>query len=1094
MGDPSKYNLDRVKRYLNKVDGIKDFKIKMELDKQPSLDSFFEEEEEDIRSSFNILAANYLLDRVEENVRNPEDEDQLAALRDKLAELIGSYRKNVALPTSLSDTLQIYAAIEDEFAGMTPLVRNISEQLDEETFEYASSEERLVLRSVIKFFNRSTYRKGDLDAINQKLDVIREEYLARMQESTEDIPEDPDEEISETISADDLVKFEAMIFVLEIPSILEEFLDHYIGEGEDGQWEELLDSTSDDLSELGNYYFAVLSRRLASIIRRVRDRMVINIDDHEIREYLLNRKMYELWPPQIRAIRRIIDVDKSYFIYQPTSSGKSLLAEIWIHKHLLRRRDEQVIYIVPSKALANQAVRDLSRSLDAVVTNLSGQQVHPFLDVVRRSLSEVLVMTPEKFTMLYQNGYVRTKQPSTIVIDEAHSFLGVDPRDFTNSVSLLKTKLKMDDIPMLGLSAVIDDPRYIETWEPMRFNLVGSTWRSTRLKTFKIDVKKNTITQLDSTSERLEEVAVKTMDPRYKGLKRPEHVRRLVNELTTGGQKKIIVFTNSRNKSEEMANFISELADEVDDVSEITKFIDAELGENVLSRLISRGVAYHHAGLPPKVLERILTEFENGKVNIICATTTLAEGLNTPADIVIIAYPHHYDAVADKNKPFPLQLIKNMFGRAGRANKEGIGQAYIYTKDMEMHRGITPETTLTGQVNVDVSFPVIREFRNANYTEPDLLRFRSSIYSLICEGVLNSENVSTFIDKIDSKRQHQYEDIIRKTVKSFGKLDKLLIKRSPLRATSRGWICYQTGLDPVSFNDFVERLHEMTNEESLHRTVLNRKFSELNQRERLGLINMFFLPDEARLTKRNTVDSKYRPYLLDMWMSSNGSLVETAERYWEIDPDSTITKIATTIFDTFGNTVTWTAWALFKILDSEFKLSYHDSYSLIPFYIRTGKTEPLEAILESLSVTEEMRDRIRELRPAELEGDGDIQGLFDWLVNTVPEKIEGDNLDVMLLKSLRTEGDRNRAFYIAAFDAGWERIASKSLNRIEVDEDVVNTCIDRILYPVEEHADKISSPLDAKIKIAYSVIEEKNEEKRHVYVRMLDELLARYKS
>ena len=65
-------------------------------------------------------------------------------------------------------------------------------------------------------------------------------------------------------------------------------------------------------------------------------------------------------------------------------------------------------------------------------------------------------------------------------------------------------------------------------------------------------------------------------------------------------------------------------------------------------------------------------------------------------------------------------------------------------------------------------------------------------------------------------------------------------------------------------------------------------------------------------------------------------------------PHSTFAEIATTIFNTFG-TVTWTI--LFKILDSGFKLSYHDSYSLILFYIRIGKTEPLTAILGTPPVT-----------------------------------------------------------------------------------------------------------------------------------------------
>ncbi len=115
------------------------------------------------------------------------------------------------------------------------------------------------------------------------------------------------------------------------------------------------------------------------------------------------------------------------------------------------------------------------------------------------------------------------------------------------------------------------------------------------------------------------------------------------------------------------------------------------------------------------------------------------------------------------------------------------------------------------------------------------------------------------------------------------------------------------------------------------------------------------------------------------------------------------------------------------------------------------------------------------------------------MVNTITDEIDGNDLDVMLLKSMGSEEERNRAFYISAFDAGWELIASKSLDKITPDDDMVKTCIDRILYSVEEHADRISLLLDDKIKIAYGMIDEKNEEKKRLYTRMLDELLERWR-
>ena len=55
-----------------------------------------------------------------------------------------------------------------------------------------------------------------------------------------------------------------------------------------------------------------------------------------------------------------------------------------------------------------------------------------------------------------------------------------------------------------------------------------------------------------------------------------------------------------------------------------------------LKELVYRGHGFHHAGIPADdkaIVEQLFTE---GKIRILCATSTLAHGVNLPAHLVIV--------------------------------------------------------------------------------------------------------------------------------------------------------------------------------------------------------------------------------------------------------------------------------------------------------------------------------------------------------------------------------------------------------------------------------------------------------------------------
>ena len=103
---------------------------------------------------------------------------------------------------------------------------------------------------------------------------------------------------------------------------------------------------------------------------------------------------------------------------------------------------------------------------------------------------------------------------------------------------------------------------------------------------------------------------------------------------------------------------------------------DTELTRN-LCQLISKGVAFHHAGLGPSSREIVEESFKAGIIKVLTATPTLAAGVNLPARRVIVASILRYDSDYGGNIPISILEYKQICGRAGRPKYDSFGEAVI---------------------------------------------------------------------------------------------------------------------------------------------------------------------------------------------------------------------------------------------------------------------------------------------------------------------------------------------------------------------------------------------------------------------------------
>ena len=109
-----------------------------------------------------------------------------------------------------------------------------------------------------------------------------------------------------------------------------------------------------------------------------------------------------------------------------------------------------------------------------------------------------------------------------------------------------------------------------------------------------------------------------------------------------------------------------------------------------LSQWIDKRVAYHNAGL--SLEERRLIEglFREGVIRVLVTTSTLAAGVNTPADVVIMLDYKRFDPIQRSNVAIRVTEYKNCVGRAGRFGISSEGCSYLVADTQNETRLVGP--------------------------------------------------------------------------------------------------------------------------------------------------------------------------------------------------------------------------------------------------------------------------------------------------------------------------------------------------------------------------------------------------------------------
>lgn len=369
----------------------------------------------------------------------------------------------------------------------------------------------------------------------------------------------------------------------------------------------------------------------------------------------INPEKIQLTSFQQQALQKMSN-GKDVLMVAPSSTGKTFITKIYLlnyfRKHfntfLNSPRKIKVCFLFPYKSVAIQ-------EYEKVQTEFSPYGLKTLLTVGGVQISEndildsnIFIGTYEKFLVCLKKHPILVKYLKIMAIDEFH-FLSSN-RGTVLEELVLSYHFNPYKNQLVLLSSTIDNPIELSDW--LDLELIIANKRPVPIQ-YQLEYSSSFIKSIKNIVLRSLPVLI-FCGSRY-----------LTENLAMAlyQHKK-----NTSTKGTDLNVFLEDL--KLSNDQEVRKIAKETYLPPKLRTLVKHSIGYHHAGLSDII--RLLVEelYLDGKIDFLFATSTLAAGVNLPAQVSI--YIHTTRIMKDSNN-----LVFQILGRAGRWGFQNKGTGII---------------------------------------------------------------------------------------------------------------------------------------------------------------------------------------------------------------------------------------------------------------------------------------------------------------------------------------------------------------------------------------------------------------------------------
>ncbi|MBV9872120.1 MAG: DEAD/DEAH box helicase [Frankiaceae bacterium] len=402
-----------------------------------------------------------------------------------------------------------------------------------------------------------------------------------------------------------------------------------------------------------------------------------SLEPYGVRQEFLNlwsAEMPGLNALQTEAINHHGVLDgESVLVVAPTGAGKTMIGELAAVQAVSNHT--RAVVLLPLRALVNDKYEYMRRVYgDSVVTVRATGEFGDEVGAILNGQFDVALLTYEKFLNLILGYPHIMRSLSVVVVDEVQT---VAMPDRGPSLEFLLTLLRSGhgrttSPQVVALSAVIGNTRGMERW--LGGSLLETLERPVPLREAVVDAAGGLRIRESDGTERTEPGYIQPELVSGSQSNKP-YIIPLVRRLVSEG-KKVIVFRATRGDTVGAARYLAQDLRLPAAAAALALLPDGDRADasEALRQDLQHGVAFHNSDLDGTERLAVETAFRDPSsgLQVVVATTTLAMGVNTPAEAVVIAGLRH-----PFGDPYSVAEYKNMAGRAGRPGHVEAGEAYI---------------------------------------------------------------------------------------------------------------------------------------------------------------------------------------------------------------------------------------------------------------------------------------------------------------------------------------------------------------------------------------------------------------------------------
>ena len=426
-------------------------------------------------------------------------------------------------------------------------------------------------------------------------------------------------------------------------------------------------------------------------------------------DYLPNVYFHE----QQKEIEQALSSGENVAVSAPTSFGKSLLIE----EIVARQQFDNILIIQPTLALIDETRKKLSKYKDFYNLVVNTRQ--------KVDVNNIFILTAERVLE-----FPNLPQIDFFVIDEFYKISNRlnDSRIDALNVTLIKI---MNDKPQAMFLTPTVDSLSEAFREKYKISFFKTDYALVNTNIIEIRNRNNNPFTGDSKKKKLFEMLANQDDSSIVYVKSPSEAYKLAGEYI---------------------DYLDKLDYEVkNDNLEIFEWIDTNISPDwQLKKLLKHGIGAHNGALPRHVVTSEIDLFNERKLQVLFATVSLIEGVNTVAKNMFI-----YSQNKGTNK-IDFFDFANIRGRAGRMGQHFTGNVYLFIDKIEGEEFIIDvpsidQTPVSDEILVNIPDDEAKEIGRKHELEKDL---DTEIQDIIRNNLISIKGQKSLYKYIEREKEN----------------------------------------------------------------------------------------------------------------------------------------------------------------------------------------------------------------------------------------------------------------------------------------------------------------------------------------------------